>query len=317
METTPIQVPAPMEIGDVNSHLVHGEQPTLIDAGPADGAAFEAIRTGIEDAGLAVEDIEQVLLTHPHSDHFGNAARIREISGADVMARPAAASIVQDFPAHKDRQMAFFIPYLEHNGVPSGRAREVLDRNLPNQYDTALPVDRVVEDGDTVTVGPDTELTVHAMQSHARGSAAFIEADDGTAFTGDHVLPGITPNPMLMVPDDGEDRPPSSLTVYLETLRSFPDTVTTGYGGHGDRIEDVPRRIEEIVLHHQDRAGRVMDILGDDAMTPFEVMEGLFPGLEESQWFLGMSESIAHLRLLEDRGRLDRLVDEQVRYRER
>lgn len=315
METTTIRVPAPMEIGDVNAYLVHGERPTLIDAGPADPEAFDAIQDGIEAAGMTVEDIEQIVLTHPHSDHFGNAARIRDISGADVIARPAAARIVEDFPAHKDRQLRFFVPYLEHNGVPPGRAADILDRNLPNQYDTTLPVDRVVEDGDAVTVGPKTTLTVHAMEGHAWGSAAYLGDDGRVAFTGDHVLPEITPNPMLMVPEDGEDRPPSSLTVYLESLRSFPDTVMTSHGGHGDRIEDTPERIAEIIEHHEERKDRTTEVLGDGALTAFEVMDGLFSGLDDSQWFLGMSEAIAHLRLLEDEGEAERLTGETIQYR--
>ena len=56
---------------------------TLIDAGINTPAAQQALEDVLTHLGLHWPDIERVIVTHPHPDHYGMAGLIEERSGAD------------------------------------------------------------------------------------------------------------------------------------------------------------------------------------------------------------------------------------------
>src|ERR1051325_9743999 len=87
---TPIPLPLP-HIGSVNAWLLVGEPLTLIDTGPCDDAALSALEAGLLRAGMRLEDLELVLVTHHHLDHSGLAATIAARSGARIAAYERAA----------------------------------------------------------------------------------------------------------------------------------------------------------------------------------------------------------------------------------
>ena len=71
----PVRIPLPLpHIGSVNAWLLPGDPLTLIDTGPCDDAALTALEAGLGRAGVALEDLELVLVTHHHLDHSGLAA---------------------------------------------------------------------------------------------------------------------------------------------------------------------------------------------------------------------------------------------------
>jgi glyoxylase-like metal-dependent hydrolase (beta-lactamase superfamily II) len=53
----------------IGSYLLLGDQPALVDPGPA--SALPALEAGLAAHGLRVEDLRAVLLTHIHLDHAG------------------------------------------------------------------------------------------------------------------------------------------------------------------------------------------------------------------------------------------------------
>ena len=85
-----IPVPTPFPVGPVNVHLIAREPVTLVDTGPLTEDAWDALRHGLARHGFRVEDVERVLLTHGHQDHFGLAARIA--AGREGASSWAAAS---------------------------------------------------------------------------------------------------------------------------------------------------------------------------------------------------------------------------------
>src|SRR3954453_15074676 len=60
----PVRIPLPLpHIGSVNAWLLPGEPLTLIDTGPCDDAALDALEAGLRRAGVRLEDLELVLVT--------------------------------------------------------------------------------------------------------------------------------------------------------------------------------------------------------------------------------------------------------------
>src|SRR4051812_11472075 len=91
--TAPVRIPLPLpHIGSVNTWLLPGEPLTLIDTGPCDDEALTVLEAGLRTAGVRLEDLELVLVTHHHLDHSGLATTIAARSGARIAAYERAAA---------------------------------------------------------------------------------------------------------------------------------------------------------------------------------------------------------------------------------
>ena len=97
-----------------------------------------SIRKSVEALGFQFEDIEIVLGSHAHGDHMEADALVKQLTGAQVMA------MAEDVPA--------------------------LQRMRPGGKDH--PIDRVLHDGDKVTLGG-TTLTAHLTPGHTKGCTSW------------------------------------------------------------------------------------------------------------------------------------------------
>src|SRR6476469_3640338 len=78
-----LSLPTPFKVGPVNSYIVDTEPLTLVDCGPLTEEAWAALEAGLAAHGWRVQDIGRLIITHGHVDHWGLAARIVAISGAE------------------------------------------------------------------------------------------------------------------------------------------------------------------------------------------------------------------------------------------
>jgi len=260
--------------------------------------------------GMSVEEIDAVVITHPHLDHFGLASYVVEESGARVFAHEDAEEAVVDHEAHYEEERDFFSGFLVEHGMPESTAEYVLQ--LPSAFlDLAPPVPREsvapVSEGEVFT---DASLEAVATPGHCFGSVS--PASDDVVFTGDHLLDHITPNPTLQKPIDGERG--RSVVEYLGSLERVAELgAERAFPGHGEHIDDVSGRAEEVIAHHENRADEFEGML-DEPMTAYELMCENWPDLPATEQFFGMSETLGHLELLEERDRVVRREDEVVRY---
>lgn len=296
-----LSIPTPFQVGPVNAYLAGR---TLVDPGPDSDEAWATLLEALEERELGPSDVEQVLITHPHPDHFGIAHRLRE-AGARVLASPEAADIVEDFPARLDREQAYFVDFFERCGMARETSETVT--KLPEAflaYATSVDVDRRIEAGDDVTVD-DARVTVDAVTGHAAGELifAYADGDERTALVGDNVLGDITPNPFLLPPEAGGERP-RVLPRYNESLADLREQPFDRFlPGHREPIEAPARRIDAILSAHDERTDRVAGIV-DGPTTPVDVMNELFGDLPATEQFSGMSEAVGHLDVLEEAGRV-------------
>jgi hydroxyacylglutathione hydrolase len=191
---------------------------TLVDTGVATPETREGLLAGLEDAGVGVGDIEQVLLTHWHEDHAGLAGWIQDESGATVRAHAADAPLIEgDSEAH-ERMEARQRERFEQWGMPAGPREELLE--FMSGFDDARgdPAEvSTFEDGDRFRAGAH-DLEVLHLPGHTSGLSGFSLAgtgglessrangtsetngsDEGSherteLFSGDALLPHYTPN---------------------------------------------------------------------------------------------------------------------------
>ena len=99
----------------------------------------QTIKQSVEKLGFTFEDIKIILGNHAHGDHMEGDALAKELSGgAQVMA------MAEDVPALQAMK-------------PGGKAH---------------PIDRILHDGDTVTLGNET-LTAHLTPGHTHGCTSW------------------------------------------------------------------------------------------------------------------------------------------------
>lgn len=114
-------------------------------------SSVPVIRAAVEELGFDFEDIEILISGHAHPDHIEGDALVKELTGAEVV-----------------------VGRLE---LPAQRAFRTPDGS-------ELPIDRVVDDGDTVSLGG-TTLTAHLLPGHTRGCLAWsteLEEDGETYY---------------------------------------------------------------------------------------------------------------------------------------
>lgn len=297
-----LSVPTPFQVGSVNAYIAGR---TLVDPGPDSDEAWATLLEALEEQELAPADIEQVLVTHPHPDHFGIAHRFRE-TGARVLASPEAAGIMNNFAGRLDHEQSYFVDFFERCGMARETAETVT--KLPEaflDYATSVDTDRRLETEDEVTVD-DERVTVDRVAGHAPGELIFAYEDGRgrSAVVGDNVLADITPNPFLQPPPESDAGRPRVLPQYNESLATLREKPFDRFlAGHRNPVEEPKRRIDEILGKHDERSETVAEIV-DGPTTAVEVMQELFGDLPATERFSGMSEAVGHLDVLEQRGRV-------------
>ncbi len=303
-----IATPTPFPVGDINVYLIFpppgADGITLIDTGVKSDEAFEALRRGFKGFGVALEQVERILVTHGHMDHYGQARRIAEISGARVFASAPEAELMRvSFSPSASRSPRMRAAFLRW-GIPE----EVLDgphpmRDLAPRIHDPIDVDGVLHDGERIAVG---DLTLEAIETpgHCDGHLVFYERELRLLFAGDHLLPDITPVPVLVFPADENQPRPKSLLRFMKSLEKVESLeCDLVFPAHGDVFSDHRALIESYRLHHERRVLQFERELRQRPATPFELGRKLFPKYWDKELFLVMSEVMGHLDVLIESGR--------------
>ena len=286
-----ISVPTPFYVGPVNVYLIEEDPLTLIDAGPRADSSLEALRSGLATLGYKLSDIQRIIISHAHADHYGLARVIQEESGAIVYIHEWDAHAVSantDYSAYRDLLIAA--------GVP----REIISR-MEAGYEKfkgfAYPLDHVetLKDDDEILFEHESLSVVHTP-GHTPGSICLVRTSNRLVFASDTVLKTITPNPVLSPDPIDSKRRFQSLGEYLVSLariRALAPTVLKG--GHGDDITDYDEHFHRMYRFTNARQSKLLTLLPKNGATAWETSTLLFPDAGGYHRFLALSETVAHL----------------------
>jgi glyoxylase-like metal-dependent hydrolase (beta-lactamase superfamily II) len=301
-----IVVPTPFSVGPVNVYLAEGDALTLVDTGPRFDPAREALHQGLADLGYSPADLERIVLTHAHSDHCGLAAELAEASGAEVVTHAANVAELADYAGQRAGRLAFYAQLMREAGVP---LRVMLRINRTRQgygrYAQAVEPDRGLEDGEEIVMGGEGWRVLHTP-GHTGGLICLYQARRKLLLSTDHLLRDVSSNPIVEPPvAEGAPRP-RRLVDYVAQLRRVAELpVERALPGHGEPIRDVAGIVSRRLAFHEERAGRILDILGRRERTVYQISKVVFPDLDPINRFLAVSEVIGHLDLLEARGEVE------------
>ena len=241
--TIVIPLPGYSDLGTANVYAVGSGPVTLIDTAPKFPGSFESLKDQLEQGGRELVDIERIVLTHGHVDHFGLAARIREEVGraipcfihAEERWRVTAESYREElFDEAGERLMAMV-------DMPTDEVEKIRERfSLFTLLCDPVLDARAMEDGD-VFEGDDYQLRVIHTPGHTPGTCCLYETRQKILFSGDHIIKHITPNPLFELRKEIlRDPGYQSLTAYIRSLEKVKGIdvryVFPGHGGHARAI---------------------------------------------------------------------------------
>lgn len=304
-----VKLPVPFPLKFVASYLVedrHGW--TVIDPGfdypPARGT-WEACAA---EVGLDLErDLRRIIVTHLHPDHIGLARWLEGRSGAPVWMLEGEienARRVWD----PNRGTEDFVRYLIRNGMDAQTAEPTagstkLGVRLPERLIPLRP-------GDSIELGGGEARVVHTP-GHSDFHFVLHDERRRLLFAGDHLLLKITPNIGLWT-----YTAPRPLQRYLDSIEGLRGLdVGLVFPGHGPLFHDLDGRIDELVLHHEERLTVMHEAFSDGPATAFEIARRVFPDeLSDHQLRFALAETLAHLEHLVDDGRAWHLDGDVVHY---
>lgn len=304
------RMPLPMPqdgLRAVNVYVLIGDHGlTLIDAGWDIPEARALMQQGIEAIGFSMGDIKRFLITHFHRDHYELSLRVRREVGATIALgqgeRPGVEKVLrggmQPYGPQRASLRALGAGPLADRIVEHAR-REGFTPSLQE-----LPDDWIV-DG-PVMVG-DRKVQALATPGHTRGHVVFHDESAGLLFSGDHVLPSITPSIGFEVA-----LAENPLGDFMDSLRLLRDRADARLlPAHGPVKASVHERADQLTAHHERRLEQTEAALQSGARTGLALANRLtwtrrerrLVDLSDFDQMLAVCEAAAHAQLLVSLGR--------------
>ncbi|SPF06063.1 MBL fold metallo-hydrolase [Streptomyces sp. MA5143a] len=316
-----LQVPIPDNpLGHTLVYVVDTDRgPVLVDTGWDDPASWDTLCQGLVACGTSVGEITGVVITHHHPDHHGLSGKVREASGAWLAMHAADAAVVRRTrETRPERWFTYMAAKLTAAGAPVEHVAPLRAphgrRTLPG-LSPALP-DREIVPGELLDL-PGRRLRAIWTPGHTPGHVCLHLEEDhpaelpgrGRLFSGDHLLPEISPHIGLYEdPDDTTVTDP--LGDYLDSLervaRLGPAEVLPA---HQYPFTDASARVRELLTHHESRLGDLRSLL-TTPLTPWQLAERMewnrpWAQIPYSSRNIAVAEAEAHLRRLVKQGRAE------------
>jgi glyoxylase-like metal-dependent hydrolase (beta-lactamase superfamily II) len=306
-----LSIPTPWPVGPVNVYLIEDDPLTLVDTGPVDATSADALERELAARGRRVEDLERIVVTHQHVDHWGLARALVERSGAEVVAFQGFAGWLSRFPASLLDEGDFAADLLRrHGGPPDGDA---LTYRADVDYAAVVSVDRPLGDGDVLEFAGRRLRLLH-RPGHSPSDTVLHDEQRGILVGADHVM--ARPSTAILAPAlDGSPwgaRRPRALADYRASLRATQalelDVILPG---HGEPVRD-PRAVIAQRLERYDRiTADVRALVTPEPQTAVEIVHALRGPVADPSLFFVLCDVLGHLDELADAGEAVEREDER------
>jgi glyoxylase-like metal-dependent hydrolase (beta-lactamase superfamily II) len=291
----PIVMMTPWDIGAVTAYLFPSEPVTLVDAGVSTDEGWSAILAALEAEGLSPSDVQRVIVTHTHTDHFGGAALLQEVGGCEVLAHPDDIALCDPARWPEDNRAIF---------LPLGFTQEMIDSVWGGEsgFEWKVPAFAPLADGDVFETGA-SRLRVEHHPGHSPGHVWVVEQTTGAIFVGDYILADHPTNAGLERDAAQRTGRAPLLERYNAGLRELMDRdAPVLLPGHGPPITDhrhlIARRLEKT----DRRTRHVLGALTEQPRSPLALGRALYGSRAERSWEM-MSDLVGRLDLLAEEGR--------------
>lgn len=308
-----IPLPLPNDgLRAVNVYAIEdGDGLVMVDSGWALDEARDQLEAALGTLNKGFEDIRRFLVTHVHRDHFTMAVALRRLFGAKIgLGLGEQPSLRHILHGQEDQHVAdlrkwgaselaeTWIKIMHH----VNRDDALRDYEEPDEWLVRSTVDL-----------EHRKLEVVPTPGHTRGHVVFVDHTAKVLFSGDHVLPHITPSigfePL---------RPELPLGDYMTSLRltrELPDLKLLP--AHGPVTDSSHARVDELLHHHEQRLEEILKAVSGSAFETARKIgwtrrQRRFDDLDMFNQVLAIGETAAHLDVLVERGELTRTVNAGV-----
>lgn len=297
----PLPLPLP-GLRAVNAYVITAPDGiTLIDPGWAYEPSETVLLAALRMLGATPSDVRRILVTHQHWDHYSLAIQWRNTFGIELMLGQEERHSIEAFTALEGvhpNQVALL--------VRAGASRLAADIEALRwePYEEGVPFeppDRWIDDGDLIDCGS-TTILARSTPGHTRGHTVFQDCAGAAVFTGDHLLPRITPSIAF-------ERAPEAMPLqsYMSSLRLFLDLPDAQMlPAHGPTTGRTRSRAQELLDHHRERLESIATIVCAEPSSAYGVAKRMrwtrrrrpLDELDVVHRMTAVLEVLAHLDLL-------------------
>lgn len=312
-----------IELGYNNVYRVGAS--VLVDTGPDYRGARDALQ------GAIPKQPDVVIASHGHLDHAG-LGKYWQDAGVPVAIGAADVHLVQSPQLSSAGEFEAFVRFVHESGAPVEVVAEVVaaleqrrvwakaaavaaeypSMGRAGRWPTGLRYEhfepcRVVGDGDVID-----GLEVLLCPGHTPGNLVLVSRSEGWLFSGDQLLPEITPTPSIQPKSPGHEgdwrfRSLPAFVAALERLQAI--MFSRCFPGHGEPFDNVAETIQANLDQVQQRTERVREAVAAlGRPTLYELCDSLYPRALRRRFWQIVSTVQGHLDVLEAAGRL-RLED--------
>lgn len=269
--------------------IVEEDGITLIDAGYGKRTAAFLNKAIKKISLMHKKELKRVIITHSHIDHFGAINRIK--GNFTAYAHMPDANVIKDFKNSFSSQENKLKRFLRNSRTPLLTSIMIkvmykMHKSMFNGYDV-----RNIKEG---KLG---NLKIISTPGHSPGHICI--GLNKAIFTGDHILPTITPTQSPEYLTNG-----CGLNNYFRSLKKINKmNFKMAFPGHEEPFTSIRERIKETIKHHENRLENIR--LNCNGKTLYQTAKSVFKNkMKGYHNFLGLMEAAAHLEYLEKKGKV-------------
>jgi glyoxylase-like metal-dependent hydrolase (beta-lactamase superfamily II) len=298
-----VPLPLPFALKIVNCYLIKGKNGfTIIDTGLHTDEDLQAWEESQQKHGWTWSDVEKIVLTHYHPDHYGLAGTLQKFTKAPVYISKTDWEQAQLFFGSESDMPERMADFFAEHGLSEEWVKKIPSHLRSfRSWIEPHPEPTLIAAGETIRMG-DRDYEIIHTPGHADGHLSFYDPERQIMIGGDFLLPKITPNISLW---PGAD--PNPLSTYLSTLDKMKKVpVKRIFPAHGKMFTHYLERIAELEKHHEERLQLIADHVRDLVEpTAYDVCNRLFGNrLSIHNLRFALSETLAHLEYLRVKGKL-------------
>jgi len=311
-----IYLNADWDLGPTWCYLIVGRKTSLIDTGRFGNYAI--LESMLKSIGKAFPDLDRIILTHSHEDHDGNIAEIFPSVQGELWAHSIYREMISYHSCVTDGA--------RHPELPGSCRQCIMPEKIYShclQYHrrrSLLDIDFAI-DSDQKPV--DDSLSFIFTPGHSP-DAICVGLEDDVIFTGDTLLPDITPHPTLsstfevnrrILPEScNHENTVYGLINYIKSLHKLaglapqPMAIFPGhrlfYNNNFNLMDSLRGRAGEIIRFHIDRCRDILRIIGSKPAGLDEIACQHFSAssLAGSGKLMARDEVMAHIEVMEKCG---------------
>ncbi len=275
----------------------------LVDTGMNEDGAFEELERTLHLTGHAVEDIELLVCTHAHSDHYGLAAPIVAAAGCELWMHPDHAHMTRA-ASDPERALERRIEVARQSGAPLEPLRRWAEERRDQKPGIAGVVDPARELVTGVEVGTGAgSWTVYETPGHAPSHVVLFQPDRRLLISGDHLLGRVS----LYFDYGWTPDPVAEFLTGLDTVEGLGARLCLA--GHGRPFGDVRAHVEANRREISERIDSTFAAVREGEATAYDLVPQVFgEGLDRMMMSWALTIMLCFLTHLERAGQVERVT---------